>query len=145
MNISSRTPEGEPNRCPICGHDVRMTPSEPSGDAPCPHCGSLLWFVTTPAGPKFFSKIVFPVTDARRIDTSGPDRERTIQAGTSRQNIRPPVHSDDRVRIVEGHFQNFEGVVKRVDPTNGRVMVAFNIFGRVIPVELELRQVESIG
>ena len=44
MNISTRTPEGMPNRCPICGNDVAIVPSIPPGDAPCPHCGSLLWF-----------------------------------------------------------------------------------------------------
>src|SRR5262245_42832469 len=45
MNPSSRTPEGEENQCPICGHDVRVEPTRPPGDAPCPHCGHLLWFV----------------------------------------------------------------------------------------------------
>jgi hypothetical protein len=45
MNISSRTPEGEPNSCPICGNDVRMEPSSGFRDAPCPHCGHLLRFL----------------------------------------------------------------------------------------------------
>jgi signal recognition particle subunit SRP54 len=47
MKPSSRTPEGERNRCPVCGNVVRTEPSRPPGDAPCPHCGHLLWF-----GPK---------------------------------------------------------------------------------------------
>ena len=42
--ISSRTPEGEPNRCPLCGADFDLEPSQPSGDAPCPGCGQLLWW-----------------------------------------------------------------------------------------------------
>jgi acyl carrier protein len=42
--ISSRTPEGSPNRCPICGNHVVLEPSEPTGDAPCPNCGQLLWW-----------------------------------------------------------------------------------------------------
>jgi hypothetical protein len=41
---SSRTPEGDDNLCPVCGHDVRIDPTRPPGDAPCPHCGTLLWF-----------------------------------------------------------------------------------------------------
>jgi hypothetical protein len=45
MEPSSRTPEGEANRCPVCAHEVRVVPSIPPGDAPCPHCGHLLWFV----------------------------------------------------------------------------------------------------
>src|SRR5688572_28909820 len=44
MRPSSRTPEGVPNRCPVCGRRARIEPSVPPGDAPCPHCGHLLWF-----------------------------------------------------------------------------------------------------
>jgi hypothetical protein len=44
MKPSSRTPEGEPNLCPVCGNEVRLEASQPAGDAPCPHCGHLLWF-----------------------------------------------------------------------------------------------------
>ncbi len=43
MSISSRTPEGDSNRCPICDARVIIEPSEPTGDAPCPRCGHLLW------------------------------------------------------------------------------------------------------
>jgi hypothetical protein len=49
MVISSRTPEGDPNRCPICGNDLRIEPSKPTLDAPCPHCGHLLWFARKPS------------------------------------------------------------------------------------------------
>ena len=44
MDVSSRTPEGVPNRCPVCGKRVVLEPSDPAGDAPCSHCGHLLWF-----------------------------------------------------------------------------------------------------
>lgn len=43
MNISSRTPEGFPSLCPLCGTSVNIEYSEPAGDAPCPNCGCLLW------------------------------------------------------------------------------------------------------
>ncbi len=45
--ISSRTPEGEPNKCPVCGNEVVVEPSLWFGDAPCPNCGHLLWFFRT--------------------------------------------------------------------------------------------------
>jgi hypothetical protein len=48
--IPSRTPEGDPNDCPICGHDVRIEPSLGTRDAPCPSCGHLLWFAEHPSG-----------------------------------------------------------------------------------------------
>src|SRR5262245_13126221 len=44
MPIASRTPEGWPNRCPVCGAAWRIEPSQPTGDAPCPSCGVLVWF-----------------------------------------------------------------------------------------------------
>jgi tetratricopeptide (TPR) repeat protein len=44
MLPSTRTPEGEPNRCQVCGKEFRLEPSRPPGDAPCPNCGSLMWF-----------------------------------------------------------------------------------------------------
>lgn len=43
MKSVSRTPEGEPAKCPVCGNVVSVEPSRPHGDAPCPNCGSLLW------------------------------------------------------------------------------------------------------
>ncbi len=43
MTISSRTPEGLPSRCPLCGAATKLEFSLPSGDAPCPNCGHLLW------------------------------------------------------------------------------------------------------
>jgi hypothetical protein len=49
MENSSRTPEGDPTRCPVCGKPTRIEPSTvPTVDAPCPHCGSLLWFANNP-------------------------------------------------------------------------------------------------
>ena len=51
---------------------------------------------------------------------------------------------DDRVKINEGTFENFEGDVNSIDEANGRVVVMINIFGRSTPVELEYWQVESI-
>jgi len=44
MIISSRTPEGDRNVCPVCGHQLRIEPSADTRDAPCPNCGCLLWF-----------------------------------------------------------------------------------------------------
>lgn len=43
MPISTRTPEGEPLRCPICGTVAALEIADPAGDALCPACGHLLW------------------------------------------------------------------------------------------------------
>jgi mannitol/fructose-specific phosphotransferase system IIA component (Ntr-type) len=58
MHPSTRTPEGEPNRCPVCGKAFVLEPSLPPGDAPCPHCGSLVWF---PRAPEVAWTAGFPV------------------------------------------------------------------------------------
>jgi acyl carrier protein len=44
MGISSRTPEGIPHRCPVCGQMSATEPSYPGGDSCCPRCGQLLWW-----------------------------------------------------------------------------------------------------
>ena len=62
----------------------------------------------------------------------------------SRSRQRSRSRSDDRVRIKEGTFENFEGDVEGIDEANGRVTVMINIFGRSTPVELEHWQIESV-
>ena len=43
MHTPTRTPEGSPGYCRVCGHRFRLEASWPGGDAPCPACGSLVW------------------------------------------------------------------------------------------------------
>jgi hypothetical protein len=45
MQISSRTPEGEPLECRICGYRSLVLFSDPPGDTLCPNCGSFAWIV----------------------------------------------------------------------------------------------------
>ena len=72
MVISSRTPEGEDNCCPVCGNPFRLEPSRPPGDAPCPCCGVLVWFATPEPGPS---------------PAALPDHDR-FKAGRMRHRIR---------------------------------------------------------
>ena len=43
MNISTRTPEGYPGECPLCGFRSSLEFPNPGEDAPCPVCGCLIW------------------------------------------------------------------------------------------------------
>jgi hypothetical protein len=79
--ISSRTPEGLPADCPICGSHVVIEPSIFFGDATCPHCGTLLWLLRVPG-----EQIVFDHRSSRTV------RDRLIsllaeQLGVSRDQI----------------------------------------------------------
>ncbi len=58
--------------------------------------------------------------------------------------VRVTFKEGDRVRIIEGPFNDFRGTVAEVDMERGKVRVLVNFFGRETPVELDFLQVEKI-
>ena len=66
------------------------------------------------------------------------------QVEDQQDKVRPKVEFEagEAVKINDGPFLNFSGVVEEVDPERGRLKVSVGIFGRSAPVELEYWQVE---
>lgn len=58
--------------------------------------------------------------------------------------MRVKFEKNETVRIKEGPFANFTGVVEEVSPSRGKVKVLVTIFGRSTPVELEFSQVQKL-
>jgi transcriptional antiterminator NusG len=67
------------------------------------------------------------------------------QIAASEDTERPKVSFDvgETVKINDGPFLNFSGVIEEIDPDKGKLKVTVNVVGRNTPVELEYWKVEK--
>ena len=68
---------------------------------------------------------------------------RRMEEGAEKPRPKVLFEVCETVRVVDGPFLNFSGVVEDVKPDKGKLRVTVTIFGRATPVELEFMQVEK--
>ena len=68
-----------------------------------------------------------------------------IQDGVDKPRPKVLYEPGEMVRVTEGPFNDFEGVVEEVNYEKSRLRVGVMIFGRTTPVELEFSQVDKVS
>ena len=80
----------------------------------------------------------FPISDEEVNKIS-----RRMEEGAEKPRPKVQFEVGETVRVVDGPFLNFSGIVEDVKPDKGKLRVTVTIFGRATPVELEFMQVEK--
>ena len=79
-----------------------------------------------------------PITDAEAATIL-----QRVQAGSEQATPKTVFEHGELVRVIDGPFNDFNGVVEEVNYEKNRLHVAVTIFGRSTPVELDFGQVEK--
>ena len=67
-----------------------------------------------------------------------------IAEGAARPKAKIAFEVGEQVKVIDGAFSDFNGVVEEIRPERGTLKVSISIFGRSTSVEMELVQVEKV-
>ena len=89
----------------------------------------------------------FVGTQSGPVPLTGPEVDRILgRMDKEKQTIIPeiPFTLGEHIRIKDGPFSDFTGVIDEINPDRGKLKVLVSIFGRETPVELDFLQVETL-
>ena len=86
-------------------------------------------------------------SDGKPSAMTPPDQAKMLEA-VEKQVAGPTLKTEykknDKIKVTNGPFENFEGEVDEILPEQGKVRIITSIFGRPTPVELEYWQIEKV-
>ena len=102
--------------------------------------------------PKVIGFVGGKVKDGKLIVESVPTVEESeinkmrnkIEEGTLKPTPKVIFDKGESVKVIEGPFENFTGMVEEVKMDKGKIQVLVEIFGRATPIDLDFNQVEKI-
>jgi transcriptional antiterminator NusG len=83
-----------------------------------------------------------PISDAEAARILHTKDEAALAAPKTKVSVDYEI--GDSVKVLDGPFASFNGIVEELDFDRSRVKVSVSIFGRATPVELEFEQVERV-
>ena len=93
--------------------------------------------VTGFLGPNVKPQAISDAEAARMLNS-----KEEAAASAPRQQVKVDYEIGDSVKVLDGPFASFNGVVEELDFDKSKVKVSVSIFGRATPVELDFEQVE---
>lgn len=82
-----------------------------------------------------------PITDQEVLRLTSPE---TVKEQSKQQAATQTFEKSETVKVIDGAFTNFDGVVEAVDPSKMKLRILVSIFGRETPVELDYAQVQKL-
>ncbi len=83
-----------------------------------------------------------PISDQEVLRLTSPE---TIKEQGKAQSSTLTFEKGESVKVIDGAFTNFDGVVEAVQPDKMKLRILVSIFGRETPVELDYNQVQKLS